>query len=259
MDSNIPITGSYSYFLSMQEVYRSNASSTMCRDSDGRFRFGAAELGKHVFLLDDRGDFTHLRQIVIENKIGKRINEYMRYSWQRNTNCASMAEYLRYGRISRREMGRYNFLFGSMERLNYRHQFKTGDVLMSLLLNRDRDSSHEDYIRSESSRVADFRDRVYESNSSNCWISNSLRRHSYNIRSVLKDRVRSEFADDYHFLTYLGKYDGEDLFISQDGRNYGKDLGRIVAPEHTKFMISGLDSPCSNRSIVIDSFVSSLD
>lgn len=146
---------------------------------------------------------------------------YANKAWLHNTNCASLAEYLRFGKVSSRRGHNFNFLFSSYTPYNGQ-PLKVGDVLCIKTL---RPGFEERLSKLDRNLADDLLERLDQKNvvAGKCLLRQRTK-HKDPVEFKSFFNSLAGHLGDYHFVTCVSfNADGQPFFLSQNGRNFGYD------------------------------------
>jgi hypothetical protein len=153
-----------------------------------------------------------------EKKLVGRFFAYANKAWLRRTNCASLAEYLKYGRISGRHPRNYDFLFKSFTPYNGQ-PIKIGTTFCIKML---KDGYGDKLAALNREAVSVLEDRLSSKNISagKCFLSQRvMKEHPLSFKDFFNDLIG--YLGDYHFVTCISfNKDNKPFFLSQNGRNF---------------------------------------
>ncbi len=147
-----------------------------------------------------------------------RFFSYANKAWLHNTNCASLAEYLRFGKVSSRKGHNFNFLFTSYTPYNGQ-PLKAGDVLCIKTL---QPGFEEKLARLDKSLADELVQRLDNKNivPGKCLLKQRVK-HKDPVEFKSFYNSLAGHLGDYHFVTCLSpNLDGQPFFLSQNGRNF---------------------------------------
>jgi hypothetical protein len=180
---------------------------------------------KFIAFLDGQFVFNYLPQ----PRVTKRFLEYANFSWRKRANCATLAQYLRFGYTGEVSLSNEEsdyILFKKFLRYDGRQIF-VGDVVAVPYISKEKVNAHKGLIP----WVDQALDEMWEIETEKHKMAKNT---PLDLRSRCKQPLKSfdqvycgfyQNVGDFHFATCVAiNKDGRPLFLAQNGKNFGNEL-----------------------------------